>query len=129
MKLIPTCCAAASSVSAIRTKSSAVRQAEPPTSAAGVTAQSEVVSLVADNTPVFDIIRALDKAVASRTVSLAGRLGREEKEKHHYMMTGGVAKNTGVVKALEEKLGAPVVVSEHAQICGAIGAALIALGQ
>jgi activator of 2-hydroxyglutaryl-CoA dehydratase len=42
------------------------------------------------------------------------------------MMTGGVAKNIGVVKALEEKLNTPVIVSEYAQVNGAIGAALIA---
>ncbi len=43
------------------------------------------------------------------------------------MMTGGVAKNKGVVKALEEHLNAPIIVNEHAQICGALGAALFAL--
>ena len=93
-----------------------------------VFAQSEVVSLVADNTPPADIVHGLNQAVASKTASLAGRLGRQQQE-HTYMMTGGVARNEGVVKALEEKLGAPVELSEHAQICGAIGAALIALGK
>ena len=94
-----------------------------------VFAQSEVVSLVADNTPPADIIHGLNKAVASRTASLAARLGKNEGHECHYMMTGGVAKNEGVVKALEEKLGASMSISEHAQICGAIGAALIALGK
>jgi activator of 2-hydroxyglutaryl-CoA dehydratase len=42
------------------------------------------------------------------------------------MMTGGVAKNIGVVKALEKKLNTPIIVSEYAQVNGAIGAALIA---
>ncbi len=42
-------------------------------------------------------------------------------------MTGGVAQNKRVVKALEEKLGEAVFVSPQAQLCGAIGAALIAL--
>jgi activator of 2-hydroxyglutaryl-CoA dehydratase len=42
------------------------------------------------------------------------------------MMTGGVAKNIGVVKALEEKFNTPILVSENAQVNGAIGAAIIA---
>jgi activator of 2-hydroxyglutaryl-CoA dehydratase len=41
------------------------------------------------------------------------------------MMTGGVAKNIGVVKALERKMGQKMIVSPKAQIIGAIGAALI----
>ncbi len=42
------------------------------------------------------------------------------------MMTGGVAKNIGVVKAIEKFLNSPVKVSENAQIIGALGAALLA---
>ncbi len=41
-------------------------------------------------------------------------------------MTGGVARNKGIVRALEEKLETAIWVSEYAQLCGAIGAALIA---
>ena len=88
-----------------------------------VFAESEVVSLIADNTPTADIIRGLNMAVAKKTASLARRLGFEEK----VVMTGGVARNQGVVKALEKRLGVPVTVPEHAQLCGAIGAALYAL--
>lgn len=88
-----------------------------------VFAESEVVSLVADNTAPQDIIHGLNKAVAGKTYSLVHRLGGEPK----YIMTGGVAQNRGVVKALEEKLDESVFVPEEAQLCGAIGAALIAL--
>jgi activator of 2-hydroxyglutaryl-CoA dehydratase len=42
------------------------------------------------------------------------------------MMTGGVARNSGVVRALEKAIGVPVVVSPHAQVNGAIGAACLA---
>ena len=90
-----------------------------------VFAESEVVSLVADNTAPQDIIHGLNKAVAGKTVSLVRRLGGEPE----YIMTGGVAQNRGVVAALEERLGSPVYVPEYAQLCGAIGAALIALGK
>jgi len=43
------------------------------------------------------------------------------------VMTGGVAKNIGVVRAIEEKLGLTLVIPEEPQVVGAIGAALIAL--
>ncbi|MBR0398375.1 MAG: 2-hydroxyacyl-CoA dehydratase [Eubacterium sp.] len=88
-----------------------------------VFAESEVVSLIALNTPAPDIIHGLNKAVAKKTAALARRLGGEE----GYMMTGGVAKNAGLVAELEKSLGVRIFVSEHAQLCGAIGAALIAL--
>ncbi len=88
-----------------------------------VFAESEVVSLIADNTPPADIIHGLNRSVASRAASLLKRVGGESE----YMMTGGVAANQGVVKALEEKIGHPVHVSEYSQLCGAIGAALSAL--
>jgi activator of 2-hydroxyglutaryl-CoA dehydratase len=42
------------------------------------------------------------------------------------MMTGGVAKNSGIVRALEEKLNCSITVLPEAQINGAIGAAVIA---
>jgi activator of 2-hydroxyglutaryl-CoA dehydratase len=43
------------------------------------------------------------------------------------MMTGGVAKNIGVVKALEKALGLPIILSPYAQMTGAIGAARLAM--
>ena len=88
-----------------------------------VFAESEVVSLIARNTPAEDIIHGLNMAVAGKTVSLVRRLGGVP----CYIMTGGVAWNMGVVKALEEKLGEMVHVPKEAQLCGALGAALIAL--
>jgi activator of 2-hydroxyglutaryl-CoA dehydratase len=41
-------------------------------------------------------------------------------------MTGGVARNLGVVRALEKAIGMTVSVSPQAQVAGAIGAACIA---
>ena len=43
------------------------------------------------------------------------------------MMTGGVAKNPGVVKVLEEQLKAPIYISDEPEIVGALGAALYGL--
>lgn len=88
-----------------------------------VFAESEVVSLIAQNKPTDDIVHGLNKAVASKTAALAKRVGGEDR----YMMTGDVSKNRGLVKTLEEKLGTTLVVSEKAQLCGALGAALFAM--
>lgn len=88
-----------------------------------VFAESEVVSLIAQNKPTDDIVHGLNKAVASKTAALAKRVGGAER----YMMTGGVSKNQGLVKTLEEKLGTTLVVSDKAQLCGALGAALFAM--
>lgn len=88
-----------------------------------VFAESEVVSLIADDTPTPDIIHGLDVSVATKTAALAKRVKAEPP----YLMTGGVANNDGVVKALESVLGAPVSTHEDSQLCGAIGAALLGL--
>ena len=79
-----------------------------------VFAESEVVSLIAQNKATDDIVHGLNKAVASKTAALAKRVGGEER----YMMTGGVSKNQGLVKTLEEKLGTTLVISDKAQLCG-----------
>ncbi len=90
-----------------------------------VFAESEVVSLVAQNKEVADIVHGLNHSVAAKVSSLAKRVAPEE----GYIMTGGVANNQGVVKALEETLGAKLFICEEAQLCGALGAALFALEQ
>lgn len=87
-----------------------------------VFAESEVVSLIAQNKKTDDIVHGLNKAVAAKTASLVKRVGGEEK----YMMTGGVSKNQGLVHTLEEKLDTQLVISDKAQLCGALGAALFA---
>lgn len=88
-----------------------------------VFAESEVVSLVAQNKSVPDIIHGLDNSVAAKVSALTARLGKEQE----YMLTGGVARNQGIIRALEEKLGEKLYICEEAQICGALGAALFAL--
>ena len=88
-----------------------------------VFAESEVVSLIARSTAPADIIHGLNKSVAGKTAALARRTGGVAP----FMMTGGVARNCGVVKELETALKAPVEVSEYSQLCGSLGAALFAL--
>ena len=88
-----------------------------------VFAESEVVSLIAQNKTTADIVHGLNRSVASKTVALCRRVGGEEA----YMMTGGVSRNAGVVAELEKLLGVKLRISEKAQLNGALGAALFAL--
>jgi predicted CoA-substrate-specific enzyme activase len=90
-----------------------------------VFAESEVISLISKGEKRQNIIAGIHESIASRVVAMAGRIGLSAP----LMMTGGVAKNKGVVKALENKTGHAIEVSEKAQVTGAIGAALIASSQ
>jgi predicted CoA-substrate-specific enzyme activase len=87
-----------------------------------VFAESEVVSLIACGEQRQDIIAGIHESIAARVVSMTGRLGLAEP----IMITGGVAQNGGVVRAMQKKLGMKVEVSPYAQVTGAIGAAILA---
>lgn len=88
-----------------------------------VFAESEVISLIAQNKETADIAHGIHKAIAGKAISLLKRVGLEK----GLMMTGGVAKNPGVVKVLEEELGAPLYIYDEPEIVGALGAALFGL--
>ena len=87
-----------------------------------VFAESEVISLISKGEVRPNIIAGIHESIAARVGVMAHRTGVREP----VMMTGGVAKNSGVVKALEEKLGLSIEVSVNAQENGAIGAAVLA---
>ncbi|MCY6371207.1 acyl-CoA dehydratase activase [Clostridium ganghwense] len=93
------------------------------TSMCSVFAESEVISLIAQNKEKSDIIHGLCNSISSRTISLIDRIKREGA----FMITGGVAKNIGVVKALEKKLKEKIYIPEEPEIVGALGAAIISL--
>jgi len=87
-----------------------------------VFAESEVVALVAKGVAKEDIIHGLHVSIAERIYAMVMRLRAEPP----FVMTGGVAKNSGVVTALEERLKAKLLVPEEPQIVGALGAAILA---
>lgn len=87
-----------------------------------VFAESEVVGLIHQGLDRKDIIQGIHSAVADRTRALVGRVGIESQ----VVMTGGVAKNQGVVHALSGRIGEKLHIPEEPQIVGALGAALIA---
>jgi len=85
-----------------------------------VFAESEVVSLVARNYPKAEIIRGLHRAIVNRVGSMVKMTGIHGE----VIMSGGVAKNSGVVALMAEKLGDTIHVPAEPQIVGALGAAL-----
>jgi len=91
-----------------------------------VFAESEVVSLLADGSAVSEIARGLHRAIASRTQALVRRVARDLNDGLNVAMSGGVARNRGVVRALSEALGCNISVPDEPDIVGALGAALIA---
>ena len=93
------------------------------TSMCSVFAESEVISLIANNKEKADIADGVCHAIANKASGLLRRVGMEEE----YMMTGGVAKNPGVVRAVEEKIGSRLFICEEPEIVGAAGAAVYAL--
>ncbi len=98
------------------------KRSVPISSMCTVFAESEVVSLIAQGLPREEIARGLHDSIADRTAGMVYRVGLEEK----VVMTGGVAKNGGVLRALEEKLKTKIEVPPEPQIVGALGAALLA---
>ncbi len=86
-----------------------------------VFAESEVISLLAQGVEIPRIISGLCKAVSERVYGLASRVGIVPP----VILTGGVAKNKGVVHWLSKVIGSEVKVPENPQIVGAYGAALI----
>ena len=87
-----------------------------------VFAESEVISLISKGESRENIIAGIHESIAIRISAMANRVG----VKPPLMMTGGVAKNIGVVRALEKKLGMAIEILESAQVMGAIGAAVLA---
>jgi len=60
--------------------------------------------------------------MVNRLFGLAHRVGMQSE----VVMSGGGSKNIGIIRAMEAKLGKPVLVPEDPQIVGALGAALVA---
>ncbi|OPY69517.1 MAG: R-phenyllactate dehydratase activator [Syntrophorhabdus sp. PtaU1.Bin050] len=89
-----------------------------------VFAESEVISLVSEGEELEDILYGIHKAIADRTLGLINRLGGVEEQ---VIMAGGVAKNIGVVKALEKALDSSIKIHVEPQIVGALGAAILSL--
>jgi (R)-2-hydroxyacyl-CoA dehydratese activating ATPase len=84
-------------------------------------AQQEVTAGQAGGIPVADLVAGVHNSLADRVVRMVRRL-RVEKE---VVLTGGCAKNIGLVKAISTYLGQEVLVPDEPLITGALGAALL----
>lgn len=89
-----------------------------------VFAESEVISLLVIGEPREEIIAAIHRSVINRVFGLLK--GRLERYKGDVILTGGVAKNQGIVDSLKKRLGAEVLIPQEPQLTGALGAAVIA---
>lgn len=88
-----------------------------------VFAEAEVLSWLGKGKKVEDILWGVHQSIAARAMGLLRRVGVLEQ----ITFTGGVAKNVGMIKALEERLGTKLNVSDDSHYMGALGAALFAL--
>ncbi|HOV90352.1 MAG TPA: acyl-CoA dehydratase activase [Syntrophorhabdaceae bacterium] len=90
------------------------------TTACAVFAESEAVSRISEGALPADIVAGIHKAMASKIITLANRVGLMP----DYAITGGGAKDIGLVKAIEKELKASSYVAHEPQITAALGAAL-----
>jgi predicted CoA-substrate-specific enzyme activase len=97
------------------------KKAERISNTCTVFAAQEVVTKLSEGAELADIIAGLHEAIATRVYGMLRRL----KIEREVALTGGGAKNIGLVKALEAKLGFAVLVPPEPLLTGAIGAALL----
>lgn len=103
--------------------SAGAKRVIPITSQCSVFAETEVISLISKRNAPADIAAGVEAAVAKRIFALARRVGVEET----VTVSGGCAKNTGLLRAVERTLRTKVMrLSVDPQLVGAIGAAVLA---
>jgi len=88
-----------------------------------VFAESEILSWLGKGKSIEDILLGVHRSIASRSVGLLRRVGIEPE----ITFTGGVARNVGMIRTLEQRLDSALNVSEDSHYMGALGAALFAL--
>jgi predicted CoA-substrate-specific enzyme activase len=89
-----------------------------------VFAETEVIGLLASGVKREDIVAGIQRAIAERVASMAGRSLEDP-----IVFTGGVALVPGMRQAMESALGHPVQIAPDPQITGALGAAILAARQ
>jgi len=97
----------------------------PISSMCTVFAESEVISLVAQARPIEDILNGIHQSICYRLTGLLDQVGIEPE----VTMTGGVAKNSGIVYKIQRKINLKINLPHEPQLVGALGAALMAKEQ
>ncbi|MFC2093084.1 benzoyl-CoA reductase, bzd-type, subunit Q [Bacteroidota bacterium] len=96
---------------------------EPVSSTCVIFAKSEATGLLREGWPKNKVLAAYSSAMAHRVVTLLERIGIEK----DFAITGGIAKNIGVVNRLQKEIGIETLQTDYdTQIAGALGAALFA---
>lgn len=96
---------------------------EPVSSTCVVFAKSEAAGLLRKGWAKNKVLAAYCSAMAHRVVTLLDRIGME----NDFAITGGIAKNKGIVTRIEKELGVKALEPKYdTQIAGALGAALFA---
>jgi benzoyl-CoA reductase subunit A len=96
----------------------------PVSSTCVVYAKSEATGLLRKGLSTNEVLAAYCAAMAERIVSLLDRVGVEPE----FAMTGGMAKNRGVIDRLKKKIGfEPMKTKWDTQLAGGIGGALFGL--
>jgi predicted CoA-substrate-specific enzyme activase len=90
-----------------------------------VFAQNDILIALREGKNRNDILAGAHEAISNRILDLLERVGITEV----FMITGGIAKNIGVVKRLEEKLKVKAFIPFEPQIAGALGASIFAREQ
>ncbi|UCE18741.1 MAG: CoA activase [Gemmatimonadota bacterium] len=98
------------------------QKAVPMNAQCAVFAESEVVTLIHAKTAKEDIARAVHDAIADRISSMVRRVGIEK----DVALIGGVARNVGFVKSLEDNLEISFSIPEEPEYVSALGAAIVA---
>lgn len=99
------------------------KEAVPISNTCTVFAEHEVTSRLAEGVGIPEIVAGLHAAIAGRVVNLVRTLGIEK----DVAVTGGGAKNIGLIRAVEDRIGFPVLVPEEPLLTGALGAALLGM--
>ena len=86
-----------------------------------VLAESEVINLVTVGYPIEDILMGAQLSISDRIVAMLRQVATDGE----VTLTGGITKNAGMVKALEQKIGKHLNVCEDSEYAGAIGACLL----
>ena len=90
-----------------------------------VFAESEVLSWLGKGKKIEDILQGVHQSIGLRSMGLLRRVGIEQQ----VTFTGGVARNIGMIAALEKRLGTQMNVSDESHFMGALGASLFAMDQ
>ncbi|MFI5251313.1 MAG: acyl-CoA dehydratase activase [Bacteroidota bacterium] len=94
---------------------------QPISSICAVLAESEVINLVTTGYPVEDILMGAQLSISDRIIALLRQVGVDGE----IALTGGITRNAGMVKALQQRLGKSMNVHPDSEFAGAMGACLL----